>query len=457
MTIHLPFIDTDNHFAAIMALYDAKSADYNGIVAIERGNGDKTRNFLKSAHRELYRELIFSLKAKMTSARYIMRDAPELLKMEAFSPLVLNTNRKRMSEFTKKSEATIYRLTERLIDAKIILEKVNHGTQRDYELFLNPEMVPVSDHKNEDFNPLLYILKNSIDTTIQQTLRSICTPCSSNLNNLNKKIITGNFQEHEEVSAPPIDFNEQTGTLYGNTGDPRGSLEELLAQNMAKINTSVSKGVTTNAFGVQILPKEREKINTLDEYGQKIEALRRKEEERTRRYAIMLVEFVISVLFNSRSIYKSERNKAYKFAEYYFDKFNSETDCAKALDQYRQRVLLVERYLENNKAFSFDNIWPARYMDPENYASGFIMTQKWMKKHQDYLELQYKTRKIRTEQQMLAYALKRFEQGYRNEKSFFYWRSYLLNKAPGKIQEYEYVAVALLQQKSRKSHKTSIN
>ena len=262
MTIQLPFIDTDNHFAAIMALYDAKSADYNTYVAIERDNGDKTRQFLKSAHRELYRELIFSLKARMSSALFVMRNAPELLKMEALSPLVVPTNRKRLSEFTKRSEATIYRLTERLIEARIILEKVNHGTQRDYELFLNPEMIPVSDHKNEDFNPLLFIFKNSIDITIQRTLRSICTPCSSNLNIFNKKIITENIREHEVVSAAPKTNNEQSGTSYKNTGDPQGSFEDLLALNIAKINTSDNKGLVVNAFGVAISPQSTAKINT---------------------------------------------------------------------------------------------------------------------------------------------------------------------------------------------------
>lgn len=450
MTIQLPFIDTDNHFAAIMALYDAKSADYNTYVAIERDNGDKTRQFLKSAHRELYRELIFSLKARMSSALFVMRNAPELLKMEALSPLVVPTNRKRLSEFTKRSEATIYRLTERLIEARIILEKVNHGTQRDYELFLNPEMIPVSDHKNEDFNPLLFIFKNSIDITIQRTLRSICTPCSSNLNIFNKKIITENILEHEVVSAAPMTNNEQSGTSYKNTGDPQGSFEDLLALNIAKINTSDNKGLVVNAFGVAISPQSTAKINTLDEYGQKIESLRRREEERTRRYAIMLVEFVISVLFSGRSIYKSERDKAYRFGEFYFQKFNSEVDCERAMEQYRERVRLVQRYLESNKAFSFANIWPARYMDPENYTSGFIMTQKWLKKHRDYLDLQFKTRKLKTEQQMLSYALKRLEQEYRNKSAFVYWRSYLLNKAPGKIQEYEHAAVAILHQKSIK-------
>lgn len=448
MILHIPYIDTDHHFAAIMALYDAKSAEYNGIVSIERDNGDMTRNLLKSAHRELYREFIFSLKARLSSSRYIFRDAPELLQMKALSDLILPTNRKRLSEFTKKSEATIYRLTERLIDAKIILKKVNHGTQRDYELYLNPEMIPISDYKNEEYNPLLFILKNTTDITIQQALRSICTPCSSILNNLNKKIITENIQEHEVESALPIVINEQSGTINENTGDSRGSLEDLIALNMPKINTSKKAGVMLNAFGVQIQQNTTPKINTSGNYGQKLQDIRKNEEERTRRYAIMLVEFVISVLFSNRKIYKSEREKAFKFSEYYFKDLNSISSCEIALEQYRERVRLVQSYLEKNTAFNFDNIWPAHYMNPENYSSGFVMTQKWLKKHREYKELQFKTRKIKTEQQMLSYALKRLEREYRNKSAFVYWRSYLLNKAPGKIQEYEHAALAILHNKS---------
>src|SRR5690606_34633195 len=118
------------------------------------------------------------------------------------------------------------------------LDKVNHGTQRDYELYMNPEMIPVSDYKNEKFDPLLWILQNSIDSTIQAALRSICTPCSRDKNILNKKIITGNIQEHEAVSAPPINFNEHSGTFHRNTGDQDPSAGRTAASAMSKINTS---------------------------------------------------------------------------------------------------------------------------------------------------------------------------------------------------------------------------
>lgn len=123
------------------------------------------------------------------------------------------------------------------------------------------------------------------------------------------------------------------------------------------------------------------------------------------------------------------------------------------MESYRERVRIVQRYLESNKEFDFSNIWPAHYLDPENFSSGFVMTSKWLKKHREYQDLQHKTRKLNTDQKMLDYALKRLEREYRNKSAFIYWRSYLINKAPSKIQEYEHAAIAILRDKNNNYYK----
>jgi len=446
-TIFLPYLDFNRHFPTIVALYDAKAAEYNGQVAIERDSGDRSRNFLKSSHRELYFDLIRAIKGKMASDMLVFKDAQKLLAIAAGSMIVLQTNRKRLSERTKKSEVTIYRLIERLIDARILTEKVNHGTQRDFELHLRPDMVPVSDAKSEKFNPLAFILKNSIDSAIQETLRSICTPCSSNKNSFNNKIITGNLPEHDAVSPAVMNYNEQTRTIHGNTGDPVTCADELFASKIAKINMFAGKGILVNAFGVSLSPENDLKINTsknkAGDYGRKIEELRKKEEERSRIYSMQLVEFVISILFGDRTIYKAEREKAYKHAQYYFKMFNTGPDCERAMEGYRERVRMVQRYLEKHKEFDFSNIFPARYMDPENYQCSFIMTQKWLKKQKEYHELQQKTRKLKTEEAILTYALTRMVK-WKNPSSFEYWKTYVINKAPGKVMDYETRALSII-------------
>ncbi len=447
MKISLPFIDTQRHFAAMMALYDAKVAEYNAQVAIARDSGDASRQFLKSAHRELWQDLIRAAKGEMAKMLFIFqgKDTQSLIARKPGSALILMTNRKRMSNRTKKSEVTIYRLLERLIDAGIIEKKINHGTQRDFELHLNREMVPVSDYKNERFDPLLEILKNTTDSAIQETLRSICTPCSSNLNNFNNEIITENSLEHEVESAPLILSNEQSGTFYGNTGDPSPGYRLPVPADSAKINISTTRSQLLNAFGVPVAPPDSTEINISNpidagaEYGKKIEQARKREEERTREYSIMLVEFVISILFSTKNIFTSERERAYKLSEYYFEKFSNATDCELALRNYRDRVRIVQRWLENHPEYDFSNIYPAAYMHPENYSSGFINTGKWLKKDRENRELQYKQRKLKTEEATVMYAIKRMKK-WRNESSYNYWRSYVINKAPAKVAQFEEIA-----------------
>lgn len=87
-------------------------------------------------------------------------------------------------------------------------------------------------------------------------------------------------------------------------------------------------------------------------------------------------------------------------------------------------------------------------MNPENYTSGFVMTQKWLKKHLEYKELQFKTRKLNSEQAMLSYALKSLQEKWTNKSAFLHWRKYIADKAPGRLQEYEISAMAIIQKAS---------
>ncbi len=449
MKIHIPYIDLNKYFPAIVALYDVKVAEYNTKVTLARDAGDKTMQYLKSAHRELYFDFIRAIKGDLARNIIIFKDSPSLMERDAKQEITLASNRKRASERTKKSEATIYRLIQRLIDAGIIIRKINHGTQRDYELVFSPEMVLISDYKNDFYSPVDFFSKNAMDPAVQGTLRSICTPCSSNMNIIKNEIITMNNDEHEVESAPQILNTEHTRTFYKNTGDPTGPAAPSTPVKSPKINTSEVIGKTTNVFGVVIQHKIEAKINTSKKelsYADRMEMAREKDRQRTRAYAVRLVELVISVLFSTRNIYPSEREIAYKNAEFYFEKIKNINDCDKAFELYSERVRLVQNYLDRNKFFDFSNIWPAHYMDPRNDSSGFIMTGSWLKKHKNYQELQFKTRKLKTEEAIITYALNRMMR-WKNPSSFQYWRSYVINKAPDRVEDYEQRALAIINEK----------
>lgn len=449
MKIKVPYINLQQHFPAIAAVYDAMAAEYNTRVTLARDSGDKSQQYLKSAHRELYFDFIRAIKGDLARNIVIFRSTPSLMEREASARISFNSNRKRASERTKKSEVTIYRLIQRLIEAGIILEKVNHGTQRDYELIFAPEMVLISDYNNDAFDPISFFSKNAENNAVRGVLRSICTPCSSNMNILKNGIITMNNQEHDKESASQIYPNEQSRTFHGNTGDPDGSADALLPQNSSKINTSDNITYTVNVFGNAILHENTPKINTSsnNDYAKRLKDSRDKDASRTRAYSVRLVEMIISILFATRNIYSAEREKAYKHAEYYFKNYNNVNDCDRAYELYVERVRLVQNYLDRNKDFDFKNIWPAHYLDPENVSSGFIKTGQWLKKHKEFQELQMKTRKLKTEESILTYAVNRMIR-WKNPSSYQYWRSYVINKAPNRVADYELRAMAVLNNKS---------
>jgi hypothetical protein len=61
-----------------------------------------------------------------------------------------------------------------------------------------------------------------------------------------------------------------------------------------------------------------------------------------------------------------------------------------------------------------------------------------------YKELQFKTRQLKTEESIYNYALQRLMQN-KNQSAFRYWRSYIINKAPNKLSQYESAALPILQ------------
>ena len=50
-------------------------------------------------------------------------------------------------------KSTIHRYIVRMIKAGVIKEKVYHGNQNDFELFINPELLLIADLDNPDYIP----------------------------------------------------------------------------------------------------------------------------------------------------------------------------------------------------------------------------------------------------------------------------------------------------------------
>lgn len=382
----------------IAYLYDIMAKDYNDSVC------DSSPSFyskgLKSAHRELFFDLVRALKGNFAQQELSQNDT-----YKYGMPLIVATNRKRLRSRTLKSEATVYRLILRLIEAKILLKKINHGVRADFELYLNPDLIPISDLADNSFDAVGYIFSNTQNQLIKEALRSKCTPCSKYKNFLNNKIITKNDQEQEKVSPVETCYKEHVDSTLDNSRED------------AILTSSV---------------KNEEELT----YEQKLQLAKEKDEQMRRKYAVMFTEEIIEQLFSDRVIYPCERDKAYANAYRYFENYYSETPCMLALQEFRCRIDLVRRYLQRNKDFDFSNIWPASYLDVENYRSGFVMTKQWLRKHKIYKQLQQKQRKIKTEHDILNYAITKYQKSKNKVAARGKWTKYIQDKIPNKLEQF---------------------
>lgn len=436
MIIAVPTLDKRRYWSTIMGLYDIMSTQYNDAVSAARKAGDMSRNPLRSAHREIFVALINIAYGIMEADKFIFhgpgsRANALYLQRESLSPFRISTNRNQLGERTLKSGATVYRLIMRLLDAGILQNKTYHGPTQNFDLEINPYLLPVSDELNPSYDPIAEIIANTENEDIKSYLRSKCTPYYSNKNSLNNITIPEPEKVKSSISALQ---DEQPRTNYPDTeGRPYVKSRSVdQPDRKAKINEF------KNAFGISvdmddILKQQEEARKT---YGVKLKEARDKDEKRLKKFAVMLVSFMMEHLFKDRNIYPGELDKARTVAEHYFERiYRDNGACNAAFEQYKARILLVERYVRRN-GYDFSNIYPARYLDPENTTSGFIMTDRWLKDSEKFKRMKKRSRRISTADDIFRHAFDNFvSKG--DLTAFHYWKRYIRKRLPERAAEFE--------------------
>lgn len=168
--IQIPYINLRAHLSAMMDRYDAFADEYNASIQVKRDSAEneairRTFQTLKPTHRALFKDLIIEtghnmLKHIRTSEKLQSEQANEGIIKLLRNPLVgdgffvCTTNRYQIAKHNRKDKTTVYRNLNRLIEAGIISEKVNHGYKSDFELLINADFLIVSDRANPEYNPL---------------------------------------------------------------------------------------------------------------------------------------------------------------------------------------------------------------------------------------------------------------------------------------------------------------
>lgn len=436
MIIAVPTLDKRRYWSTIMGLYDIMSTQYNDAVSAARKTGDMSRNPLRSAHREIFVALINIAYGIMEADKFIFhgpgsRANALYLQRESLSPFRISTNRNQLGERTLKSGATVYRLIMRLLDAGILQNKINHGPTMNFDIEINPILLPISDELDSSYDPIREILANTENEDIKSYLRSKRTPYCSNKNILNNITIPEPEKVKSSISALP---NEQPRTNYpdteGRSYDKSRSVDQ--PDGKAKINEF------KNAFGIsvdmtEILQQQQEAQKA---YGAKLRESRNQDEKRLKKFAILLVSFLLDHLFKDRHIYPGEVDKARIVAEYYFsDIYRDNGACNAAFEQYKARILLVERYISRN-GYDFSNMYPARYLDPGNTTSGFVMTDRWLKDSEKFKRMKKRSKRLTTADDIFRHAFENFiRKG--DLTAYNYWKRYIRKRLPERAAEFE--------------------
>ncbi len=124
-------------------VFDVYMEDYN--------EDKKSKDKLKAAHSDIFYELLLHFAKRVK----IIREMPFAPPIDTNALPHVFTNNIILGDRRKRSPTTIWRLCNRLIDAGV-LTKTRHGSVKDIEFEIRPELLAIYDGDNPDFNPKLY-------------------------------------------------------------------------------------------------------------------------------------------------------------------------------------------------------------------------------------------------------------------------------------------------------------
>lgn len=308
---------------------------------------------LRRPHQELFAELLRQYRRQLSNYRKLFNDTPDQLLINPDTP-TLSTNRMRLSRALNCHHSSIYRQLNRLIESGAIETKIGHGTQRNFELILNPNLVLINDVDNPEIATTSIYLAESYATAeshLQNTLSAKSTPVHVNRNTISNIISTV-----ETVNNEPQEQKNEVSTLRDEKQE-----HELITNTKEQFKNTGKQA------------------KTIRKSASKLEILKA-------RYVSWFYLLVMDNLFAGRpEIYPAELRKAkQQIATKYFEHCKQPAHFRAAAWEFEQRVLSARRYLENHPetAAKFDKFsYPSAWLDPQN-PNGFAGTKKWFNEQQ---------------------------------------------------------------------------
>ncbi len=325
----------------------------------------------------------------LTTREIIKIYALSLLKAHQVQPLdvdnlpPLKTNNIQLSKKAKASPRTIQRHLKRLIEAKIILKKVWHGSNSGYDLFLNPKLLfitvnnPVNNAKKP---PEATSSKPSRNQSFKKDVVPTCPHTdTSNNSYINNIVIAVDKSENRRTQRQ--NDADNTGYIFsGYTGKIAPKKNRRTEGQSDADNT----GYTFSGYTGKITPKKnsgageiaREKRAT-DHTGAEKSSEDRARSASLSVYVHALWQYARNTIYKSYYLTESQEQSAKAQLQLWYEPV-AEHKLAQVHRVYMTRLDMVEKYIRKAPEQRYVQL-PDRYFDPKN-TSGFTGTKIWYDK-----------------------------------------------------------------------------
>jgi len=351
------------HYPTAFKALDQYIDQYNTTVAIKT---DRLRTGAVMTAKELIRIYGISLLKANGCQEVQLHKLP-----------TLQTNNIQLAKLVKCSSRSIQRYIIKLRKAKIIIEKIFHGSNSNYEVLINPTILLIKerlavDKTNQELQQALILAKeNEAKSSLSNLQKTNCPDTySSNTRNINNILIgvCNSFKITTQSQPKNLKWRWQLLTNENNCGNAggysSGNTGEIASQDSKnqekKLEDAGEIASRVDDPTKTIIPSDATRDNFLSMYVSLLWLT-------TRNLLYKTVDLTDRQVLIAKSLIR-------KLYEPVLTEKLSNTH-----QHYTERIVLVSKYLKKDSS-RFVPL-PYRYFDTKN-PTGFVGTKKWHKADQ---------------------------------------------------------------------------
>ncbi|MGE0566419.1 MAG: hypothetical protein AB7O73_00605 [Bacteroidia bacterium] len=280
----------------------------------------------------------------------------------------LQTNNQQLAKLVKCSSRTIQRHILKLQAAGIIINKIFHGSNSNYELLINPkvllvkEKLPVENLKKRLREILSQSSQNSVKSSFLKTEKTNCpdTYTGNTGNKINNIIIAVDNPEKKRSSLSLTD-SVVPGNNPGNSSGDTGEIAQGFSEKQKKIREKKLKDAGEIASRAdqsddRNIPPDPARDNSLN------------------LYVSLLWMMARNLLYKNVDLTDRQVLIAKKLIQKLYDPVLTH-NLSKVHQHYVERISLVVKFIRKNPEKRFVPL-PYLYFDTNN-PNGFVGTKKW--------------------------------------------------------------------------------